>query len=1446
MKRLHLFVLAAVAAAGSTSLLAQMTAEEANALGQQMGRQTALPDSDPDGHYDFENVQAGQRGRDPGRVVYQSSNTTTARFFCDPSRSEKATFTAHDSHYTVEECYLDGNGEPISADFSVCDATIQDQAECDGSTPHLTRDVFTLNRGGASHLRSKSAEDGQREWTYTFVDCIGLRCSMEVAYSVEQDLDQDDANARAEARNEAGGNNGMREAHPRNDEDPQRDYYTERSRNLYSDCMSSTHAGVGEAGEARDCDGNMVTTLGAPGTCYEECTEYQTVTYTDAFQCIDRVSTATDSCTSTVGYDSQSCDGSSGTNSSSSCSQTLEYDQINCQTREESSTQVWTCPAGVSEDNTEYDPSGNICGFLPQCPEGTTFDGEQCRSDLPGCSGGGASQSGISATSVSSDFAYTYNDGRFTIGTPGNNYYNGGSCSVFSGSFNFTFNAPGRVQSLKLRRVAWDDHIIVKVNGTIAYSGPNPGTDVLIPAAGGTIQWQLAPPRTDGCERRRSWDTGFVDIDVTHLLSPNGENEIYIETGVGGGGEMFTEWELVEADCLFPAPCNVSNGFCREPGVHEGTGSTTAAPEDGTYGQCQLEASAYIASNNTIEHRFDCASVSTATCPSLPATARLMSREPFDFDADGNPTAWDEVYFDNMRFTPPCPSPSEGCFDAGTTCTDSSARQIQGGMLTHTVNPGCWVQEKTTTCGGECEGRSELSNCTYTGFTCFEDDPQMQSPDPHYGTCTKWRDEWSCPSGEVRQCNYANSGECGDVTSRTCVRYDNDGNCVEYNETRECQTNEPSNCRNRYDAGCVEVARQCNRFDGGVCVEYEYSYECERTRQECSQTESTCSAVPFSSEDRTNNDYTSAAQAFAVIDAADRAMEAVGNPPTIRLFQGEAHRCSDPDENIGTLRNECCETPPQDGWFLNQACSESEVQLSSARVAGRAAYVDRRCINKDDVFGCLTYGEYYCVFDNMLSRLIQEQGRAQLAQMASSSSATKSTGTLSFPLTRPDADAGWSPVVEVDGVRFMGYSWEESCSSDSRSSYIDCPSGPKDVYIAVCETGASNCPELQSDPRSGAGYTDWRIQLLDHTKRQTEATSTASVVSGQCTNNNCTYQLDVWPTGDAGNSTKLVDYTWPLYSADGGFDEGSSGFGAWRLRGQVLPLGTPMPSTIAIEVTDTGTGATQTFNVPTNQQGTNFELATNPPMTIFGECHESVQFCRYQVRVPTSVQPKPWVTEGGPITTAKMDCSGFTLEQFAALDLDEMDLSEWEAAATSANPNNATPPPSAEDARNAVAAHESDVQNNRTRNVDPRETVARISPTSGISPWTTTLEAASRYPRPGGDENDYDTVELVEVNWGDGQTSAVDRVDTRTGGYRLTHTYDNGENGPSRDYNIVITFHLATGAVRQVNGRVRTHRASEGPPADNQSYGVQGDSNQSNRPADQYQQGNRPPPPGGG
>lgn len=119
----------------------------------------------------------------------------------------------------------------------------------------------------------------------------------------------------------------------------------------------------------------------------------------------------------------------------------------------------------------------------------------------------------------------------------------------------------------------------------------------------------------------------------------------------------------------------------------------------------------------------------------------------------------------------------------------------------------------------------------------------------------------------------------------------------------------------------------------------------------------------------------------------------------VRTFPGKNWQCRD----VILGFDNCCK---DSGWGQSigiAGCNKQEKQLGQAKEKKLCHYVGEYCSKKQKITGiCLEHKKSYCCFDSMLSRIIQEQGRAQIGLSFGDPDSADCSGLTADELQRID------------------------------------------------------------------------------------------------------------------------------------------------------------------------------------------------------------------------------------------------------------------------------------------------------------------------------------------------------------------------------------------------------------------------------------------------------------
>ena len=416
----------------------------------------------------------------------------------------------------------------------------------------------------------------------------------------------------------------------------------------------------------------------------------------------------------------------------------------------------------------------------------------------------------------------------------------------------------------------------------------------------------------------------------------------------------------------------------------------------------------------------------------------------------------------------------------------------------------------------------------------------------------------------------------------------------------------------------------------------------------------------------------------------------------------------------------CCQADPGDiniGATYGY-CDQGDVELAAARLGKRAIQVTPGSVKTNESF-CFSYaammpnnpaaGEFahakqicnhwakpwsvantqiqvdkyqrWCKFDSMLGRIVQEQGREQLKRLAATNVGGATSRSTEFSFY---GKGGWTTPMQVNGNTVRFWQWDEACSDPETSakaamtSPMQCPATP-DVYVAVCEQGDCSAP-----PRDPLYYyePDWEIHELRAENHGLQALTRYVVLEGGCYDDGgCNYDVHAWPAGKGGQLRVSLDMDWPLTSYESGWEHRLWSHNNVHFRPYIYPRDAEdAKPRLQMCVGKPESCSWQEISVPDPITDLEHVVNSSPRVTLLGQCEES-GMCRYRATVHIKLTAKPWYTYSqkkyskcmlkvplaGCVSREsttydrqyKPHCDGFTLDEFMALDFNQMDLSEY-------------------------------------------------------------------------------------------------------------------------------------------------------------------------------------------
>lgn len=558
-------------------------------------------------------------------------------------------------------------------------------------------------------------------------------------------------------------------------------------------------------------------------------------------------------------------------------------------------------------------------------------------------------------------------------------------------------------------------------------------------------------------------------------------------------------------------------------------------------------------------------------------------------------------------------------------------------------------------------------------------------------------------------------------------------------------------------------------------------------------------------------------------------------PPCIfRIFDGIGERCRKPIGSSIQLAADCCDAglTKEKNRVLN-ACNVGDIRIANARRSQSNVFMGTRCTSSIRLgFGfriCIERSEWHCLYPDQFARDIHVQGRAQLAQLAGKGGSVREEEDFALF----GDDSGWIDLGAIGGYQLAAWRWPSICADPEKTLPDDAAPDERiaahrarfeqvnrgenqcaashDVYVAACS--GPDCAPLTEDPRSGAGFSNWDIRSIPATGHgQREAFDAGISVASSCE----------WVEGQ---------YLCDLHLADNELGAGAIRAGeiiSWKYRtiaggaGDPIYFGPDMVITPIHVPHDEGESETVQLGVG-RMNGPQTQITINAltpddrqditiggtEVSLIGGCESDLNFCRFEASYQTAVSDHPWFTipgidpPWGGADLSNMRCEGFTVEQFAALDFDSMDLysslirDDTEFAEAGEMESGYS------DSANEFVT---DFESGSLENREGGALLLRMYPSDGQTPWEATIEvdeAIKDNTHPSGER----PVTSVEVEWDDHSGATSQTSITQNGRFVLRHLYESAP-GDSMAHvkrnNVVVTVNLEGAPPRVMNLRAMT------------------------------------------
>ena len=280
------------------------------------------------------------------------------------------------------------------------------------------------------------------------------------------------------------------------------------------------------------------------------------------------------------------------------------------------------------------------------------------------------------------------------------------------------------------------------------------------------------------------------------------------------------------------------------------------------------------------------------------------------------------------------------CAEPGDPITELTCDAEQAGRSPYAVTTDTGVE--TVRDESQCSGLAGSADCTLESEVCSDADPQTRVID-------------------------------GVAVTRSCWEWERSYACTARSPASDCAAIE--------DQGTCRFLREECITDELPCETWERIYECPLPPTDDAETQYICDGDVYCIDgscetiERTANDEFK--DAVVALNAMNQARGEF-DPDTLTLFTGTRNTCS--SKVFGILN--CCKGKgfpliPGISLLVALGCDREEVLLHERDAQGLCAYVGTYC--SDKFLGvCLTKRKAYCCFESKLSRILQEQGRAQL------------------------------------------------------------------------------------------------------------------------------------------------------------------------------------------------------------------------------------------------------------------------------------------------------------------------------------------------------------------------------------------------------------------------------------------------------------------------------------
>ncbi len=221
----------------------------------------------------------------------------------------------------------------------------------------------------------------------------------------------------------------------------------------------------------------------------------------------------------------------------------------------------------------------------------------------------------------------------------------------------------------------------------------------------------------------------------------------------------------------------------------------------------------------------------------------------------------------------------------------------------------------------------------------------------------------------------------GVAVARECWSYSNAFACTQIANTSTCAAAALQGCTSAGTSACALTDAN------GHCLEARLAFDC-KTAEAVFAPALNCGGAAFCADgscwDTAKVPNGSFAQAVSQLEAHTQAgLDLDSSGQVIQIFKGQDRRC-----HIGNLGIDNCCTDAA----LIERCSAEEKDTFNMKRQGRCHEVGEYCSNRTVLGICVEKTRTSCCFSSLLARLVQEQGRAQIARAWGDPKAPSCTG----------------------------------------------------------------------------------------------------------------------------------------------------------------------------------------------------------------------------------------------------------------------------------------------------------------------------------------------------------------------------------------------------------------------------------------------------------------------